>query len=492
MRTLGWFCFWLLFFSALAFGGPALIQKGGGAYIRDQIKQIGLQNAEIDSIHLGTQGFTLSHIRLGEGDNNTIEEISGTYKLWPLIRGERQLDSLTIKGLSLEGTIDRETPETPYGLTFPFWPERFTLNTLTNREETSTGFTVPQLPFQKLTIEVATIRVLTPNAPLEFALDGEMTDRSAPDRVLEGHVSLAAKDRDLNFKTDGKMRLSVVSQSLEGSLHIAPHSFDVATFQAQYPSLMPSILQKGTVDVSGDISVNKEKDQPLTISGPLKIGLKNLSGQTDEIVLNQLNGGIEAAQILPDLQGDIQDVRLSSALLNETEFSTIRTHGQISGEIADPLLTLWDTQANVYDGQVTAPKIAYSLKNGLNENIRLQFSHFDLAQLIRLLDINGLRGKGQFSGEMTISKSGKILLINQGHIANLEDGYISYLPDQYPDALAGEDMRLQTVRDALTDFRFHDLQADISGPVSGDLKVSLKAKGTNKKLFDERPIHFNL
>jgi hypothetical protein len=93
---------------------------------------------------------------------------------------------------------------------------------------------------------------------------------------------------------------------------------------------------------------------------------------------------------------------------------------------------------------------------------------------------------------MTVSKSGKVLLINQGHIANLEDGYISYLPDQYPDALAGEDMRLQTVRDALTDFRFHDLQADISGPVSGELKVSLQAKGTNKKLFDERPIHFNL
>ena len=50
---------------------------------------------------------------------------------------------------------------------------------------------------------------------------------------------------------------------------------------------------------------------------------------------------------------------------------------------------------------------------------------------------------------------------------------------------------METVRRALSDFRYSSLEISIGGELNGDLKTSLKATGHNP-VFGERPINLNI
>jgi len=76
-------------------------------------------------------------------------------------------------------------------------------------------------------------------------------------------------------------------------------------------------------------------------------------------------------------------------------------------------------------------------------------------------------------------------------IKNSGDGEFRYAPVSFPTALQGDDQRMKTVREALSHFKFTQLELSIDGPLEGSLKTTLKAKGTNPR-FDDRPIELNI
>ena len=197
-------------------------------------------------------------------------------------------------------------------------------------------------------------------------------------------------------------------------------------------------------------------------------------------------------QIYPTLEGNGQNFRMKRIEKDETILTDTNFKIAIGNTLSAPTIKLSSFNTKVWDGSLSAKTISLSPKGVITSPVRLNLNNFELGKLIELLKISGLKAKGLFSGYITLSNSEKGLVISDGELNNIDDGFIQYQPDEYPKALQGNDPRMNTVRDALTNFTFNDLQTHISGPLDGDLKVTLNAKGRNEKLFDERPIHLNL
>ncbi len=252
-----------------------------------------------------------------------------------------------------------------------------------------------------------------------------------------------------------------------------------------------SNITAGTITPNGSV-IFIPSDENLSITSNLKTNLSKLSGKLGSYDFSDLNGDVSLKKLFPSLEGYSSNMRIKSIEKDETKLTDTDFKIALTGKSSAPQITLSDVSTHMWEGNLNAKKISLSPKGQINSPVKLQFNNFELGKLLDLLKVSGLNAKGILSGYVTLAQSEKGLMISEGQLNNEEKGYIRYSPESYPRALQGDDTRMQTVRNALTNFTFDELNTQISGPLDGDLTVVLSAKGKNKALSEERPIHLNL
>jgi hypothetical protein len=119
------------------------------------------------------------------------------------------------------------------------------------------------------------------------------------------------------------------------------------------------------------------------------------------------------------------------------------------------------------------------------KSIQLQF-------IIDLVEFEDIELKGSISGVLPVTITDKSLTITDGRLeSDPPGGVIRYRPGTGEGA-ALSDSGLGLVTQALSNFQFESLTADVNYLENGDLKLQMQLTGMNPDLDDKQPVILNL
>ena len=127
-------------------------------------------------------------------------------------------------------------------------------------------------------------------------------------------------------------------------------------------------------------------------------------------------------------------------------------------------------------------------------DILLTVEGVDLAQLLALVNLDGLSGDGRLDGRLPLTLDRRGLRVHDGLIeASEEGGWIRYRPEGGASALGdvGE-MALDDLLLALADFHYDHLSLAIDGSEQDAIVVKISLSGANPRHRDGQPYNLNL
>jgi hypothetical protein len=223
------------------------------------------------------------------------------------------------------------------------------------------------------------------------------------------------------------------------------------------------------------------------LSPDLVLTLKQLAFATSTAQVQALNGAIKITGLSPlaTAAGQTLTATIVTAGLPPTNLTL---KGQLDPK---PILKLDQLAFNFAGGQVTAAPFAID-PAAPAFGTTLQVDGVDLAEITKLLSLDGLSGTGQLDGPIPfVLKNGKVE-ITGGHLAARKPGVLSYRPSKLPDALASAGESVALALQALSDFHYDKLVLALDKGATGEGAVLLQLDGQNPAVMSGQPFHFNI
>ncbi|MDZ7641222.1 MAG: YdbH domain-containing protein [Desulfurivibrio sp.] len=124
--------------------------------------------------------------------------------------------------------------------------------------------------------------------------------------------------------------------------------------------------------------------------------------------------------------------------------------------------------------------------------LTLEVAGLDLYRLLLAHPVQGLHGDGLIDGLLPLQWGPEGVTIEAGHLqARTPGGQLRYTP-RGAEALARRNPTLKLVLDALADFNYNTLLADLDYHRDGTLEMALRLEGANPDFEKGRPIHLEL
>jgi hypothetical protein len=345
---------------------------------------------------------------------------------------------------------------------------------------------------------------------------GEVTaDLAADGKTLSGPVSwvlLEAPDptRPRGLDRRGgtfKSNLTIDSESIvfkgkiesQNQIEVGTYSF---TQQSDQPPRIaldipvrtwmanPSFIEvfgpvAGLTNTSGTFGVEmKGSPSDTGFNGTLKLAFADFGFTLGSMVVKDLNSVIALTQIWPPkaaLPQRISVGQLVAGVPFQNGDFTVALNGDKTALVSNASLKL-------AGGSVTGKDFVVPLDGG-NRSFVMDVANVDLEGLVKAFTTDGLTATGKLSGSLPLRLQNSRLYIDKAQMVG-KDGTIQYRPSTPPAALAqgGGTILLQ----ALENFQFTEVIANINGNVTQDLGVGLTLKGKNPGLYGGYPIEFNL
>jgi hypothetical protein len=191
------------------------------------------------------------------------------------------------------------------------------------------------------------------------------------------------------------------------------------------------------------------------------------STHASNIKLRHLDSGITASNIGTDVE--IQDT--SSGAL--PQFTISGLHGEILG------------------GTFTADKFVYDLNKEMNR-FTITASDIDLAAIVETQQLEDIEITGRVDGTIPFVINDQGVVVEHGVFINkVREGVIRYRPAGGSEQLKQNPLT-RIALDALQDFHYNHLLADVNFTPEGMLTINVQLKGTSPELDTERPVHLNI
>lgn len=284
------------------------------------------------------------------------------------------------------------------------------------------------------------------------------------------------------IKAEGNIGFNLESKI--GKVHLNPLSLDASSL-GFLPSLTDKKLEltSGQIKLNGDLSFSS--DSP--VKGSMNIGLENIGGRYDQTPFEGLSGVIPFADIAPSSWRIDPAAMLS---LKQAGKGSLLENGKIILTGGAPVGLLWEQiDFDLGGGHLSFHPFNEGKPDSKKSEIILR--EIDMGKLAELAEVDGLKADGKIEGKLPLELGPHGFVVTGGMIKNVGNGEFYYTPSSFPSALQGDDDRMKTVREALSRFKFDQLEFSIDGPLNGDIKTTLKAKGTSPN-FADRPIELNI
>ncbi|MGI9435465.1 MAG: intermembrane phospholipid transport protein YdbH family protein, partial [Geminicoccaceae bacterium] len=271
-----------------------------------------------------------------------------------------------------------------------------------------------------------------------------------------------------------------------GSLDIKHAPFAFAVGGLQPADLIPS-LDGALEDVAGSLALDGRigwNDGDL--SGNLALLIEELGFAIGPARLERINGVIQFDDVEP--LSTPPDQLLSIALL---DVGIPLTDGLVEMQLRrDGQLAVDQLAWRLADGKVRADPFTFG-SDVQDLTMVLKADALDLNALLGLTALDGLSGEGRINGAVPLTISEAAAAISKGEFAAAAPGILRYRPDQAPGVLqaGGESVRLML--QALENFHYDALRITLDGQTDGATDIGLHLKGANPELYDGHPLEFN-
>jgi len=250
----------------------------------------------------------------------------------------------------------------------------------------------------------------------------------------------------------------------------------------------PFDLLGGNIKLTTDARWSQGNDFSLTS----RINLDDAGGNYGDLVFSGLSFD-HAFEILPNIHS-IQTSKINLKQLDSgVTASNIST--SLTLETADtgtlPQLAIQGLHGEIFDGTFSADNFVFDLNRSKN-SFKIKTTDIDLAKIVETQQLEDIVVTGRIDGTIPVEINEQGIFIQHGAFVNdIRAGTIRYNP------AAGTDQLKQNpitgiALDALKDFRYTHLSADVNFTPEGMLTINLQLKGTSPELDTKRPVHLNI
>jgi hypothetical protein len=272
----------------------------------------------------------------------------------------------------------------------------------------------------------------------------------------------------------------------EARIELDPLAFDPEGLQPG--ALAPPLA--GLRDVSGGLQADATLAwAPGEMNGAAHLRLDNLSFDSDEAAVQGLDLDLRLDRLFPS--GSPAGQRLTVRRIDP-------------GVALDDI----DVRFQVWPGAPTRLAIeraALSVSGGRlllrdllvdpaaeRQDVPLEVEGLDLAELFRILDVEGLSGTGRLSGKIPIAMVGETVIIEAGRLEAEAPSRLRFHSEQAAQALAGAGESADLMLRVLQNFHYDELSLAIDKPPETDVRLALVLLGKNPDVLEGHPFRFNI
>jgi hypothetical protein len=167
------------------------------------------------------------------------------------------------------------------------------------------------------------------------------------------------------------------------------------------------------------------------------------------------------------------------------------TNGLIAGQLRpDGVVAIESAEWQILGGRVrTAGRID---PQATQQAFVLEAEALDLAQLLALVDLEGLSGEGKLDGSLPIVRSGRALEIDHGVFRARPGGRLRYRPTPGAASLRQRGAGFDVLLGAFENLALEKLEIELDGDANAKLQLGLHVTGANPDFQNGRPVHYNL
>lgn len=299
--------------------------------------------------------------------------------------------------------------------------------------------------------------------------------------------ALKVTDRDLlsfrgdhNFGTrTGKGRVSIpVLQFGEGQNSLS-HLFFSFPYEAD--------VIHGTIEANADLQWRIDENDVIQVSGPVHIDTQELSGFFEETALlnftTTLDGQVsDTVNFIsaPELHLEIGSFDPGLPIEKIKLDYSVNTHAQ-TAEIRN-------VSARLFDGTIQSAGLSYDWQ--APENLfDVEITRIDLSKVLSMGAYEAIKATGFISGHLPVRLSGSNVSVNGGNLhVEHPGGTIRY----HSGTTNSGNPALDLVNQALSNYQYGVLSADVSYLPNGDLDLGVTLQGRNPDMNQGQRINLNL
>jgi hypothetical protein len=221
------------------------------------------------------------------------------------------------------------------------------------------------------------------------------------------------------------------------------------------------------------------------IRGAVEVGVSDFSATAAFATLENINATFELNETGATLPNQILSV-------GRLDFGLELTDGLIRYRVKPGWnVEIESTSWTFAGGELTTVgKIDSRAKNRKSS---IHVKNVDLAEFVKLVNLEGLSGSGRLEGEFPIALAGGEIEIRNAVLrSNGEAGVIRYRPDSGTANIASADDQFATTLKVLENFHYERLEIEINGPALGEVAIQIHLAGVNPDYEDGYPVDFNL
>lgn len=318
--------------------------------------------------------------------------------------------------------------------------------------------------------------------PLRLTGDATLTGKKV-DFALHLHAKTAdAKDR-LEITVDG--RHDVATNSGSANISVPPVTFHSKTVQ---PAHFVPALEGALPDIAGSVSVSgAARWKDFVLSPDIAVTLADLAVVTPGARFRQVNGEIHLVGLWPPETPSKQTVKgiVEAGGLPPSKFA-LDFH-----LLATSVLMVEAAALDFAGGKVSTSPFAVDPKKPEIGTV-LRVDQVDLAELFKLINVDGIGGMGRLDGNIPLRLAGKRIRISNGMLAASGPGVLRLGSGKVPAAIGQAGESAKVALDALTDFRYETLVLELNQADNGAGTILIKLQGSNPAVLDGRPFNFNI
>jgi hypothetical protein len=254
------------------------------------------------------------------------------------------------------------------------------------------------------------------------------------------------------------------------------------------PWTYPFDMLAGQIELTSSAAWSQNSDSRLTT----RVRLDDAGGNYGELVFSGLSFDHEL-----DVMPEIHSVKAGKVILTHLDSgvtaSNISAHLSLETAATGPLpqLVIRKLQGEIFDGAFSSDNFVFDLNRNRN-SFRINATNIDLAQIVETQQLEDIVVTGRIDGTIPVEINEQGVFIRHGAFVNaVRAGSIRYNPAAGTDQLKQNPLT-GIALDALKDFRYSHLSADVNFTPEGMLKINLQLKGTSPELDTKRPVHLNI